>query len=122
MRLAIATAELRTGPLNGLVKAVIFEGLEEIIERVNFKGAHGMRIIRGDEYDQRPAFHGEFREDTKAIEPGHLYIQENEIGSETLDRGHGLASVRTFADDFDIRFVAQQLRDQVARGRLVIDD
>src|SRR5258705_12111538 len=122
MRFAIAPAELRTGPLDGLVEAIIFEGFEEIIERVNFKSADGVFIVRGHEHDQWPAFDREFREDPKAIEPGHLHVEKNKIGGETLDRGHSLASVRAFADDFDIGFVAQKARDQVAGGWFVIDD
>src|SRR4051812_47079934 len=43
--------ELFTSPLQGFLKAGLFEGLEEVVQRVDFESADGVLVVGGGEND-----------------------------------------------------------------------
>ena len=59
-------------------------------------------------------------DDAKAVEPGHLDIEENEIRVMFLDEIHGLNAVSPLRNHIDLAHRLQQESQFVARELLVI--
>ncbi len=96
------------------------DGLEQIIERVDLEGAHGMVVVRGREDDARHVI-----EPRQQIEPRtarHLDVQEKQLRSERVDARHGFAHIARFAHDVDPGKVREQAPQLTPRQRFVIDD
>src|SRR5258706_7174693 len=115
-------ANLKPGPLRGGGEAFAIEGFEEIVQGVDFKGAHRVLIIGSDEND---AWQGLIPESLEHIEPAelrHLHIQENQIGSQRSDRANGFTSIAALAHNLGLRIVFEHFADHSASSRLVVDD
>src|SRR5207302_9289518 len=64
----------------------------------------------------------ELLEHAKTVEPGHLHIEEHQIGRMLFDQRKRLHAVFPLADQTDLRQSFQQIREFVARRLLIIDN
>ena len=55
-------------------------------------------------------------------QPGHLHVQEYQIGAEILDQAERLDAVGRLADDGGLTLAFQQIAQLFARQLLVVDD
>ncbi len=60
--------------------------------------------------------------DGKAVEAGHLDVEEDEVGLVGLDRADRLAAVGGGGDDLDIVMRLQPQLQALGRQRLVVDE
>ena len=77
------------GASDGFGDASFVEGLEDVVDGAYVERLHSVLIEGGGEDDVghfRFAF-DEFLEDAEAVEAGHLYVEENQIGRVLLDEG-----------------------------------
>ena len=101
-------------------EAVRAEGLEEVVDGVDFKGADRVVVMRGDE-DDGGAGADQFQ-NFEAIELRHLDIEKNEIGFQFGDGFHGFEAIRTFGGDFDFGMCGDEFAQHLPGEFLVIDD
>jgi hypothetical protein len=109
----------------GFAKALIGDGLEEIVESVHLEGAEGVPIVRGDEHELGHIGRsrgGDALYNVEAVDAGHLHVQKDEIRVVLLDRGDGGFAAVRFSDDLHAGLGAQQAQDFATRRGFVIDD
>ena len=81
-----------------------------------------MFIECGNENDRRH-FVGPYRPDhTETVQFGHLHVEQDEVGPEPENGIHRAVAIFAFGDDGKLGIPPQQLRQPLARHRLVIDD
>ena len=100
-------------------EAVGAVGLEQVIERVHFKRAERVLVVRGDEDDRRHRAAERARQ-RQAVDLRHLNIEKHQIGRRALDRRHRLRTVAAFADQLDVRLVPQQRQHPRPGDRLIV--
>src|SRR5207249_10994547 len=61
-------------------------------------------------------------DDAKAVEPRHLHIKEDQLGTELADQAQGLKPVLALAHQLDIREAFEEEHQLIAGGLLVIHD
>src|SRR2546427_817443 len=86
----------------------ITERLQQIIECVHFEGADGVLIVGGDKYGERHRRRPDRLNDLQTVEPGHLYIEKNEIQRLARDDLYGSLSVCRFQHASDLRVLFEQ--------------
>ena len=64
----------------------------------------------------------EFLEDPKAVEAGHLYVEEDEVGGVFLDEVDGFEAVFSLADEGDFGEGFEEEGEFLAGRLFVIDD
>ena len=86
------SAEAQLGTAQRLVEARLAARLEQIVDGVDLEGAQGKLVIGGDEQDRR---HGRAHalDHVKAVEFGHLHVEDHQVRRPRLDRGDGLEAV-----------------------------
>src|SRR5262245_65397462 len=102
-----------------LVEAFTVERLEQVIERVDFKGAQRVLIVSRDEYD-----HGRLinrLQYAEAVEFRHLHVEEDQFGLVSFDGRHRRQSVAAFADDLYLGISDEHIYNPLARQRLVVN-
>jgi hypothetical protein len=102
-------------------EAIFGEGLQQIVESVNFEGAKGIVIVSGDENDGRHVVGADGLDNGESVARWHLDVEENEIGLEFLDGGDRGVATGGFADDLNIGLLTEKAQDFAASGRLVVD-
>ncbi len=75
----------------------------------------------GDEHEQRRLDVEKPLDDRKAVEAGHLDVEENQVGLVGLDLPDRLASVRCGCHDFDVVMGFQPELEPLRGKRLVVD-
>jgi hypothetical protein len=85
-------------------------------------GPHGMLVERGHEHDRRHAVSSDRLDHGKAIDLGHLHIEEDEIGRERANGGDRRRPIPALSDDLDARLVPEQPQDPATGDRFIIDD
>ena len=89
-------------------EAIGAEGLQQIVDGVNFEGFDRVAVVGGDENDGG-VLADQF-EDFEAVELGHLNIEEHQIGFLLGDGLNGFEAVGAFGDEFDFRMAAMNSR------------
>src|SRR5690606_28150525 len=79
-------------------------------------------VVGSDEDDLRQCIALQLLEHAEAIEPGHLNVEEDDVGPHLADCGNGLLTVLAFADDLEILFIGEVDAHAVACERFVVDD
>ena len=67
-------------------QAGVVERLEQVVDRVDLEGAHGVRVIRRDEDRGRQDLGTERLQHLEAIDLGHLHVEEHELDLRALDQ------------------------------------
>jgi len=101
-------------------ETVFGEGLQEIVEGVDFEGAEGVVIVSGDENDGRHVVGADGFDNGETVARRHLDVEENEIGLQLFDGGHGGVATGGFTDDLDVGLLTEKAQDFATSGRLVI--
>ena len=107
-------------PRNGLLKTVGAERFQQIVHRMGVKRAHGVLVERRNENhgDLPPNQFQHF----KAVQLGHLNIQENQVGLVLGNSLHGLEAIAALGQDPDAFDHSNVLPYQLARQFFVIHD
>jgi hypothetical protein len=79
-------------------------------------------IVGGHEHDQRQVPWTGLLDDVEAAEAGHLHVEQDDVGTQRLDRTHRGNAVARLSDHVDVRHRAQHQPQAVARERLVVHD
>ena len=112
------------GFLDGFGDAGLVEGLQNVIHGVYVEGLDRVVVEGGGEDDVGDlefAF-DEFLEDAKAVEAGHLDVEEDEVWRVLLDEIDGFEAVFTLADKGDFGKGFEEEGEFLAGGFLVVDD
>ena len=82
-----------------------------------------MLVVRGDEHDRhRRAGGDQTLGHLETREPGHLHIQEDEIGLVFVDSLDGIRPVARLRHDRDAPHLIEQVADLLAGQRLIVDN
>ncbi len=114
------SGETLLGAVERGLKALDGDGFEEIVHGVDFEGANGVVVVRGDE-DDRGSVADQF-ENFEAIELGHLNVEEDERGLALGDDLDGFEAVGALAEDFDFRMRGEEFAQNLAREVFVVHD
>jgi hypothetical protein len=114
--------EISLGVLDGRDEAFAVEGLEQVVERVDFKRLNGVMVEGRDEDDERQVIRLERVEHGEAVNLRHLHVEQHEIGAQVLHRRDRLRAVRAFADDLYLRVARNHRANLVARQRFIVND
>ena len=101
----------------------MIHGLQQIIDRVHFERLDCVLVVRGHENDVRGRLRVE--QATRHLEPretGHLHVEKDDVGLQTVDRRERLDPVARLADHFDAAHPAEQIAQLVARQLFIIDE
>ncbi len=60
--------------------------------------------------------------DSQTVEPGHLDVEEHQVGLALLDHLDGLKPIRRFSHNFDLRMVFEEERQLLPSQLLVVND
>ena len=105
-----------------LSEAIFGEGLQQVVEGMDFEGAKSVVVVSSNENDGRHVVRADRFDYGEAVTGRHLYVEENEVRLEFFDRGNrGFATAR-FAEDLNVRFLAEKANDFAASGRFIIDN
>ena len=118
----VPVGEMGAGTSDGGFEAGGFEGFEQVIERVRFKGSDGVLIVGGGENDERQIFARDFFQEFEAVHLGHLDIEKEQVGRVALDGGEGIVAAGTFTDDGEFRFIDREKLDALSGERFVVND
>ena len=113
-------AQAAFGAIESGFKAFTADGLEKIVDSVDFKGAHGELVVSCDE--NYGGVGVDNFEDVEAGEFGHLHVEENQIGFVRGNVFDGDHAVGAFGGDFNFRMSLQHFAENIARELFVIDD
>src|ERR1700686_586613 len=64
----------------------------------------------------------ELLDDPKAVKPGHLDIQENQVWIVFFDEVHGFEAVFALSNDIDVAGALEQIRKLIAGELLIVHD
>ena len=95
-------------------------GLEQIIDGVDFERFNRVLVEGGHEHDSR--LHPAREQLPRYLEPGqpgHLHVEQHEIGSQLLDQPDGIDAVAGLPDDVDPTHLVEQ-EAELAAGRILI--
>ena len=107
-----------------LEHALFIEGLQQIVDCVDLKGAHGVLVEGCGEDDLRQGHVAieQLLEHGKAVQAGHLHVQEHEVGLMPADEIDGLDAVGALAQNLHAARVFEQELELLAAERFVVDD
>ena len=107
-------------PLERVGEAGLVHRLHQIIDRLRLEGAQRVVGIGRHEDEQGRLDLHQPLDDGKAVEAGHLDVEEDEIGLVRLDRADRLAPVRAGVDDLDILMRLEAQLEPLDGQRLVV--
>src|SRR5262249_19092975 len=96
--------------------------LQQIVDGLDVERTDRVLVVRGHEDHDWPVNGYGFAKDLEAVEPGHLYIEENEVRPLLIDGDNGRAAIAGFTDDLDLRFLREHREQSPTRERFVVDD
>ena len=103
-------------------EAFAAERLDQVVDGIGFERAHRVLLVGGDEDRGRHARRADRGHHVQAGDRRHLDVEEDQVGRLAADRFHRGHAVAAFAQQLDLRILAQQSHDRPARDRLVVDD
>ena len=104
------------GAFDGFRQPAAFHRLEQIVHCLQAEGLHGVLVVGGheDEVGQLDVLFAQPADHAQAIQPGHIYIQKNQLGLQFLDQFHRLQTVGTPCNYFNFREIVEQVGKFVA--------
>ena len=113
--------ELLAGAHEGGAEAGWLERLEQVVERVDLEGVHGVFVEGGDEDDGR-GFFLQLAQDGEAGQLGHLDVDEKDVGEALAQSGEGGAAIRAFANNLNVGLGGEEGADALPGEGLIVDD
>jgi hypothetical protein len=100
------------------------KGLEEVIDGVHLEGADSVLVEGGGEDDlrTRELLVEELLDDGKAVEAGHLDVEEDEVWLVETYEVDGLDAVGALSEDFDAAGFFEEVDELLAGEGFVVDD
>src|SRR6266436_7916387 len=86
-----------------------FQRLDQIVERVRLKRAHGEFIVGSHKYQEWHGLRANFFNDIKAIQVWHLHVEKYEVWLQFAQCTDGLASVSGLCNHGNIFVRCEQL-------------
>jgi hypothetical protein len=108
--------------LHGPRKARTGEGLEQVVDRVNFEGAKRECVVGGDKDDRGSELRLQLIEHLEAIHLRHLHIKKGQGWAGAPNLRQRLSTIRALCHDVYLLEFAQQAADSLSRQRLVVGD
>lgn len=109
--------------LNGRLKSLARERLEQIIHGVGIKRLDRIFVVSSHKNDgARSLGSGEAFQHRKAIEQGHLDVEKNQVRFMTAGAGESIGAVFTLSNDFDFRIGLQKMANLFPGRRFVINN
>src|ERR1035441_3016886 len=100
-----------------------FDGLEEIGKCVGLEGCEGVLVVPRSEDDERSLDRGRNRtKHLEALEPGHLYVEKQQVRPELFDLLNRVEAILSLADHSDFGMSAEQPDQPRASIRLIVND
>ena len=115
-------ADLVLGAGQHAGEALVVEGLQQVVERLRFEGAHGVLLERGREHHHRHAVGADAPDHVEAGRLGHLDVEEHEVDRLASEERDRLLSIPAFAGDLDLGVAAEERAQVGPCRRLVVDD
>ena len=106
----------------GLLEALVIEGLHEVIDCRHIEGIERVAVVRGHEDRRRHVLRADVAHDFETGATRHLHVQEHQVGLQGADGLDRRIAVVGEAGDFDAFLVTQQILEALASEGLVIDD
>ena len=114
---------MRPGAIQRLMKALVVERLQEIIESVHVERLQGELVVGGDEYHHGGIQPVERGQQLEAGQPWNLNVQKQEIRVQLADGSQRLGSVTALGDDLDVFFLLEQRGEAgPSKGFVIYDD
>ncbi len=107
--------------VQGLLQTLGLHRLGQIVDGLEIKGADGMLLERRDENGGRQTQQPHLFDDFEPAETRHLHIEKEKIDLMLLKICDRFVSVAAFRDYVDVRLLAKQHAESLARQRLIID-
>ena len=109
-------------PRQRLLEPLGGEGLQEVVDRLEFEGVEAELAVGGDEDEGRPLVGRQARHELQAAQVRHLDIQEHDVGLEPLDQAEPAPAVRRRPDQSHAGASGQPDLHAPDAERLIIDD
>ena len=99
------------------------DGLQEVVERLDRERVDGVALVRGHEHDGgRVGALAHERRRLDAAQPGHLDVEEDDVGLEVAGEIERLARAGRLADDPHLGLAGEQIPQLRPRRRFVVDE
>jgi hypothetical protein len=98
------------------------DGLQQIINCLNVERADRVLIVRGHENHEWLVRRCCRAKHLEAVEPGHLHVEENEVGPLLANSANCFAPAPGFSDDVDLRLLREHRQQSPASQWFVVDD
>src|ERR1700682_5796402 len=102
------------------MKAFTAEGLQNIIERFQFKCSHRVIVIGSSKDHLRIVF--DTFQNLQAGQTWHSHIKENQFGTQLINEDYRLVTVGGFTHDSQPVHTLQEILDGLPRQRFIFDD
>ena len=102
--------------------ALVVERFEQIVERLNLECANRVLFEGRNEDDGGRTLAARCSRDRKAVEIGHLNVEEDEIRRAATQQFDRVAAIRALVDPHDAADLLQYAFEPPARRRLVVND
>src|SRR5579885_1204652 len=113
--------DLGLGALKRLLKPLLTERLQQVIQRVHLEGFERIFVVGGDEDDGGHQLGADLGYHVEARHLRHLHVEKNQIRLMFGNRLDRLLPVGALADDGDVGITLKQHPHPVARQRLVVN-
>ena len=101
--------------------AHVVERLEQVVDRVDLEGAHGVGVVGGHEHGGRQRLGAQRLQHLEAVDLRHLHVEEHQLDPRALDQRRGV-DADAVADHGDLGIGLQDGPQRRAGERLVVDD
>jgi hypothetical protein len=98
------------------------ERLQQVVKCVNLERPQSVLIMRRHKNNAWHLFLGDRLNDSEAVHPRHLHIQEDQIRPMFPDRGNRRFRPTRLADHPHIRLLTQKPQNLSPRGRFIVDN
>jgi hypothetical protein len=95
-------------------------GFKQIIQRPGLKRADGVLVVRRDNHHNRQRALRQMADHVEAAHPGHLQVEENQVGLQARDLAQSVVAVGRLAGDFDVRERPQFVAQHLARDGFIV--
>src|SRR5208282_942543 len=104
------------GSLHRLCHALLVEGLEQVIHRIDLERFHCVLVESRGEDDLREGNLPveKFFDDAEAVESGHLDVEKDDVRAMFFDEADGLETIFPLRYDIDVAAAFEQVREFIA--------
>lgn len=119
---ALRGGGLAADAVEGFFEACGVEGLEEIVDGVDFEGTEGELVVSGDEDDGGDGCWGEALEEVEAGETGHLDVEKQDIGGLGGEVAEGFFGGFELSVDGEVGSLGEHAAEALAGEAFVVND